>query len=222
MEFALTPQALAVVIGVVVLGILGSYQLGRRLSPAAVPTVTSPARPGADPELDVAAVRRGEPDPSVLDVRSDDVPPVPSRMVTPTPPPAPSRSAAAVPAPKTEDIGLPSLPAPSVPPRVSGLNYIVVERFHTGLPNVKSLAEARQHAEQAQKWLLEKHQLETAIYPMSNGKGFELWTVRGFKHPEETPDRDKLANQIRSYGKAYAAIGRYLFGCEIRKYQKPG
>jgi hypothetical protein len=215
--FSLNPVGVTVVAGAILLALLVSYELGRRTPPSG-PAVASDA-PGLAPGLDVAEPRRDDGRSATpVELRgTESAPPVPARPV----PPRPEPTAASPNAANKAQIALPAAPPAVVSGRVPGLNYIIVERFHTGLPQVKSLEDAKQQAEQAQKWLAERCDLQTTLYPMSNGKGYELWTVQGFKHPEQTPQREELADKIRSYGKLYAKEGHYLFGCEVRKYQGP-
>ena len=218
LEVRLNPIGGVVLLGGFLLLLLASYQLGKSVSRAAPAVGAGASAPGLDPGLDVTAVRDGQPDRRVLDVhdsgsRGIEAPPVPVRAVTPTP----SENVPSLTGPDG-----PAEPAAAPAERAPGLNYIIVERFHTGLPSVKSVEMARQHAQKAQKWLAEQAGLQTALYPMSNGKGYELWTVRGFKRPEQSAQMDQLADKIRGLGKLYSKEG-YLFSCQpILFKKKPG
>lgn len=219
-DFSLNPIGVVILAGGLLLVLFGSYQLGKRSAPSRLPVADASAMPGQDAALDVPVARSGNPDSSVA-VSSggteSSAPPVPGRSVARVAEPATASPSAA----KKAEIELPSAPSAVATARVPGLNYIVVERFQIRPPAVKTVEEAKAQAEKAQKWLAEHGGLPTAFYPMSNGKGYELWTVQGFKHPEQTPQREELADKIRSLGKVYAKEGRYLFGCEVRKYQGP-
>jgi len=213
-EITLSPVAAIVLAGSLLLALVAAYQLGKRTGSSVRP-VAEQVKPGLEAGLDVPVAGQGEAAArgtgSVGEMESAP-PPVPVRSTPPAEQPA---------APIAEnkaEVSLPAAPPAVAAARVAGLNYIIVERFHTGLPQVKVVQDARRHAEQAQKWLAERG-LQTAIYPMSNGKGYELWTAQGFKYPEQTAQCEELADKIRSYGKLYAKDGHYLFGCEIRKYQ---
>ncbi len=219
-EVSLTPVGAVVAAGVLLLALLCCYQIGRRAGSHAVPAAGIAAAPGLEPGLDAAAVRRGEPDSSVLNVRT-------AESSSPEAPPVPARSVTAALAPRSAEKPASETAAEGAPPaaRMRGLNYIVIERFHTRLPSVKSVEMARQHAEAAQKWLAEQ-QVPTAIYPMENGTGYELWTTQGFKMPDERAGLDELVAKIRHLGTLYAKQG-YMFSVERRRYepknlQRPG
>lgn len=213
-ELSLGLVGAVVVAGGLVLALVASYQLGKRAG-SPVRGVAGQVKPGLEAGFDVPVAGQSEAAArgtgNVAEMESAP-PPVPVRSVPPAEQPAASG------AENKAEVSLPAAPPAVAAARVAGLNYIIVERFHTGLPQVKVMQDARRHAEQAQSWLAERG-LQTAIYPMSNGKGYELWTVQGFKYPEQTAQCEELADRIRSYGKLYAKDGHYLFGCEIRKYQ---
>jgi len=213
-EIELSPVGAVVLAAGVLLALIAAYQLGKRTG-SSIPPVAEQVKPGLEAGFDVPVAGPGEAAArgtgNVGEMESAP-PPVPVRST-----PLTEQPAAPIAANKAE-VSLPAAPPAVAAARVAGLNYIIVERFHTGLPQVKVVQDARRHAEQAQKWLAERG-LQTAIYPMTNGKGYELWTVQGFKYPEQTAQCEELADKIRSYGKLYAKDGHYLFGCEIRKYQ---
>ncbi|MBN1492282.1 MAG: hypothetical protein JXA69_20380 [Phycisphaerae bacterium] len=211
LELSLNPVWVAVFVGVMILTLICSYELGRRAGAEPVSVAGLEAGPGLDPELDVARIREGTPDPGVLDLagtqRGGQVPvratvsgsPQPTSPVTPQP------------TPRVEPTQ-----APANAVRQKGLNYIVVERFHTGLPAVKTMDDARRDAEEAQQWL-DRRGLPTLVEEIRNG--YQLVTARGFKYPGERELCEKLQDTIIGYGRLYSQEGHdYLFHCEIRKF----
>lgn len=216
-QVSLNPVGAVILMGGLLLALFVSYQLGKHAAPSDAQVAVVPATPGLEPGMDVNAVRRRDAGLSAhAEPRGSETPPVPVRStpLTLEPKPVPALPSAV----NKAEITLPEAPAVVASARVPGLNYIVVERFQIRPPVVKTMEEAKEQAEKAQKWLAERYQLETTIYPTSNRKGYELWTVQGFKHPEQTPQREELADKIRAYGKLYAKEGHYLFGCEPRKF----
>lgn len=210
-EVSLNPIGTIVAAGGILLALFCSFQLGR-MRPAA-PIANAGTAPLSSTNATrgdgLDSVRRGPVTPGSMDLGSAVPPPGATGPAGTTP---------SVPGPAPPTGGSPRGGSPGVSPFVmtKGLNYIHVERFHTGLPAVKTVEDARQHAEHAQKWLAERCGIDTAIEPITNG--YELIVTRGYSYPDERPQCEQMKAAIMDYGTKYAKEGNlYLFQCEIRK-----
>jgi len=215
-DLSLNPVSFVVVGGAVLLAVFCSYQLGKHTGAPESTASVAPVVPAADPGLDaVAEARKSPPNPSVMNVPTKET--RSSAKVAPPVPPVPERKTVEASPPPV--IAPPAVETPTIPPvaRVPGLNHVVVERFHTGLPAVKNVEQAKEHAQHAQKWLAERCGIKTILQPINGG--YRLVTEQMFKYSgQEKEACDQLKDKILGYGKQYAKEGNlYLFGCQIEK-----
>ena len=214
LEFSLNTVGMVVVFGGILLALACAYKLGRASGAASASVADAGRQPGADPELDVEAIKAKTPDPGVL---------YPARAET-TKAEGPLTAAPGLSAPPqaAQPTMLSAAPQPirneNAPPRrPTGLNHIWIERFRVG-KMVKTMDEARQQAEKAQKWLKDRAGLDTFI--LQTRDAYELVTVQGFKFPAQKEQCLDLQEKILGLGKLYSGEGHgYLFINEARLWK---
>jgi hypothetical protein len=215
LHFAISPILLAVVGVAMMLALTVSFQLGKRAGAHGVQLAAAGAGPSRDAGPSIDDVRRSEPNPSVLEPGGR-TSAGSARLASPAPrprlPQAPERVAG------PESVAHKTETPPATPAaRTPGLNYIIVERFHTRLPGVKTMADAKQQAEHAQRWLAERAGLQTVVEKARDG--YQLVTTRGFKLPKQKAACNELMERIKSYGAIYNREGHgYLFTCFAKRF----
>jgi hypothetical protein len=144
-------------------------------------------------------------------------------VIQPPPVPAPQRGQALPTVSRREEATTPARDESKAAPthgaaRIKGLNQIVVEQFHTGLPGVANVEEALRDAKKAQEWLARTCGLRTVLEPLRSGNGYRLVTEQMFKWPEEKDACLALKERIYSYGATYSKEGNgYLFKGYVEK-----